>query len=387
MDAVNIKEELLMQTIPLLPELKTAPAVFAVGNEYQIMVPARNDLLLWVTVGEQTFYDHVGGIMRSAVPVHRVHVPMTLLDRAGAYTVHYKKMIDRTPYFPQSEEEVCATYPFRPVPTDAPIHIYHLADTHGNFEFPAAAGSYFGEDIDLLVLNGDIPNHSGDLENFDLIYTLAEAVTGGQRAVVFSRGNHDMRGIYAEKLIDYVPHSNGKSYFTFRVGSLWGIVLDCGEDKLESHEEYNYTNVSHVLRREQTAFIKDVIDCAELEYNAAGVAHRLVISHNPFTCRYPEPFNIEEELYGEWLRLLAAHVKPDLLLAGHTHKCEVKPEGGKLDAEGRIPVVVGSRPLREEKVRTGHLAAALILDEKGAEVRFTDHKGEVKGTHFIEKVR
>lgn len=376
-----------MQTIPLLPELKTAPAVFAVGNEYQIMVPARNNLLLWVTVGEQTFYDHVGGVMRSAVPVHRVHVPMTLLDRAGAYTVHYKKMIDRTPYFPTSEEEVSATYPFRPVPTDAPIRIYHLADTHGNFEFPAAAGSYFGEDVDLLVLNGDIPNHSGDLANFDLIYTLAEAVTGGQRTVVFSRGNHDMRGFYAERLPDYTPHDRGNSYFTFRVGSLWGIVLDCGEDKSDDHEAYHCTNVCRVLRREQTAFIKEVIDCADFEYRAEGITHRLVISHSPFTYRFEEPFNIEEDLYGEWTSLLATHIKPDFLLAGHTHGCEVKPTGGELDIEGKIPVVVASKPLREEKVRTGHLGAALILDEKGTEVRFTNEKGEVKATAFLEKVR
>lgn len=374
-----------MQTIPLLPELKTAPAVFAVGNEYQIMVPVKSDLLLWVSVGNEIFYDHVGGVMRSAVPVHRVSVPMALLDGEGAYTVHYRKIIERTPYFPTSEEEVCATYPFRPVPTGAPIHIYHLADTHGHFDLPAAAGAYFGDDLDLLILNGDIPNHSGDLANFDLIYQLCEALTAGQRATVFSRGNHDMRGLFAEKLVDYTPHVAGKSYFTFRVGSLWGMVLDAGEDKPESHEAYGFTNVCHVLRREQTAFIKGVIENADTEYAAKGVLHRMVVAHSPFTFKFKEPFNIEEDVYLEWTELLAAHVKPDLLLSGHTHRCEVREAGGELDKSGAIPVVVGSKLLREEKRLTHFSGAALVLDEAGVGVKFTDATGAVEATNHIKK--
>ncbi len=376
-----------MQAVSLLPEFKTAPAVFAVGDEYQIMVPVKSDLLFWVTVGEDTFYDHTGGVMRSAVPVHRVTVPMALLDRAGAYTVHYRKIVERKPYFPTSEDEVSATYPFRPVPTGAPIRIYHLADTHGHFDLPAAAGAYFGDELDLLVLNGDIPNHSGDLANFDLIYTLAEAITGGQRTVVFSRGNHDMRGFFAERLIDYTPHVAGKSYFTFRVGSLWGMVLDAGEDKPESHEAYSFTNVSHVMRREESAFIKDVIANADAEYAAEGVLHRMVVAHSPFTFKFKEPFDIEEDVYSEWTELLATHVKPDLLLSGHTHRCEVREAGGELDKSGSIPVVVGSKLLREEKQLVEFFGAALVLDDKGAEVRFTNEKGEVEAAHRIEKVR
>ena len=129
-----------MQTVQLLEEFKTAPAVFAVGNEYQIMVPVKSELLFWVTVGDQTFYDHINGIMRILVPVHTVHVPMELLDRVGEYTVHYRKIIGRKN---ESEDEVTATYPFYPIPTDRPVKIYHLADTHGNFPLPVAAAGYF----------------------------------------------------------------------------------------------------------------------------------------------------------------------------------------------------------------------------------------------------
>ena len=36
--------------VPLLPEFKTCPAVFAVGTDYQIMVPVKSDVLFWVTL-------------------------------------------------------------------------------------------------------------------------------------------------------------------------------------------------------------------------------------------------------------------------------------------------------------------------------------------------
>jgi len=153
-----------MKRTTLLPELVTAPAVFAVGESYQIMAPVKSDLLFWVTVGDRTYCDHSNGILRSATRMHRVTVPMPVLDAAGAYTVHYRKIIERKPYLPESEEEQAATYAFRPLPATGPIRIYHLADTHGNFMLPAAAGSYFGDRLDLLVLTHLDDDHYNGVE-------------------------------------------------------------------------------------------------------------------------------------------------------------------------------------------------------------------------------
>ena len=79
----------MKQTTPLLPEFKTCPAVFAIKNDYQIMVPVNSDLLFWVTVGDKKYYDHSNGIIRSSTRMHRVNVPMSELDKAGEYTVSY----------------------------------------------------------------------------------------------------------------------------------------------------------------------------------------------------------------------------------------------------------------------------------------------------------
>ena len=112
-----------------LPEyMLVAPTVYAIGDKYNIFVPFSDEVIMWVKVGEHTYYDHCNGILRSNTNMHKVELPMSVLDEAKEYTVHYIKMIDRRPYCPISEEERSITLPFRPVPTDGEIKIYHIAD-------------------------------------------------------------------------------------------------------------------------------------------------------------------------------------------------------------------------------------------------------------------
>ena len=291
-------------------------------------------------------------------------------------------MIDRRPYCPISEEERSITLPFRPVPTDGEIKIYHIADAHNMVEEPISAGSYFGDKIDLLVLNGDIPNHSGDIENFNAIYEIAAAITKGACPVVFARGNHDTRGIHAEDMPNFIPTINGKTYYTFRVGSIWGLILDCGEDKVDGHPEYGVTVCFHQFRLAETEFIKNVIKNAKDEYEAEGVKHKLVVCHLVFTNTYDPPFDIEQDIYGEWARLLREHIKPDLMLCGHEHHTGIYHKGCERDKKGQAcPVIIGSRPrfANPEKGRpAGFDGCALTLNEdKTATVVFNSHEGNI----------
>jgi len=363
---------------PLLPEFKTCPAVFAVGNEYQIMVPVKSPVLFFVEINGRKYYDHSNGIIRSDVSVHRVTVPMSELDKAGEYTVGYRKIIERKPYFSQVEEPVSATYKFRPVPTEGTIKIYHLSDTHGDNVATVAAGQYFGEDLDLLILNGDTLNDSGCVENFDIIFDLCAPIAGGERTCVFSRGNHDLRGICAEQIENYTPTNHGLSYYTIRVGAIWMILVDCAEDKPDSHEAYGYTNCCHEFRLEETEFIKDVIANADTEYNAPGVKYRLVVSHVPFTHVQPAPFDIEQELYAEWTRMIGENIKPHAMICGHLHTIEISFNGGRLDNGGGqfCPVIIASKPMGRGQYFIG---SAITLDEKMIDTKFTDNSKRVVG--------
>ncbi len=350
--------------------LKTTPAVFAVGKEYQIMVPVTDNSLFWVEIGDDSFYDESNGIMRSLCSTHRVRVPMSVLDREKKYTVCERKIVDRKPYFPITENTVKTEFEFYPIPNDN-IRIYHVADTHSRVDEPVRAAKTFGK-IDLLIMNGDIPDHSGEVKNFDTIYEIADKITHGQIPIVFARGNHDMRGYHAEEIAEHTPNHNGNTYYTFRLGSIWGLVLDCGEDKSDEHPEYGFTVACHQFRKRQTEFIKSVINNAESEYAAEGVEHKLVVVHNPFTHKLSEPFGIETEIFCEWAKLIRENISPELMLCGHLHRVTVFAVGGDMDNYGQAcPVVVGAA------VGNKHHAGGGLTFTKNSKVKieFCDSNG------------
>ena len=358
---------------------ESLPVVYAVGDEYQIFVPVTRPVAMWVRVGKEEYFDHSNGILRSDVTTHRMVIPMAPLDEAGEYTVCYRLVHERKPYFPELSEVYEYTCAFRAIRPDRPVHIYHLSDAHNRVDTPALAGEYFGEALDLLVLNGDIPNHAGDVSYFSAIHKIAARVSKGEIPVVFSRGNHDTRGFAAEKLAEHTPTQQGRSYYTFRLGPVWGIVLDCGEDKPDNHPEYGHTVCFEHFRREETKYIRDVIARATEEYAAEGVKYRLVICHIPFSFTPPEPFNIEIDTYTEWGRLLSEDIGAQLMLAGHHHKCFLSEVGSTYDHKGQpCPVVVASR--FEENLFVG---GAITLDGETCHVAFTDNYGMVHEQYRI----
>lgn len=359
--------------------LKTCPAVFAVGNHYQIMVEVQSESLMSVKIGDKTYYDESNGIMNSLSPIHRITVPMQVLEHAKEYTICIRPIIERKPYFTQTKDPLEFCFKFNPVPPNH-IRAYHISDAHNQIDNPVKAAETFGN-IDLLILNGDVIDHSGNPEKFANIYEICALLTKGTVPVIFSRGNHDMRGNFAEKFADYTPSNYKNTYYTFKLGSIWGMILDCGEDKDDTHSEYGFTVACHSFRERQTEFIKEVIDNAQKEYAASDVKTRLVIAHNPFTQQFKSPFNIETDIYREWASLLKKHIKPDLMICGHTHKYGINYVGSVNDCLGQpCPVVIGSEPQADRFIGCG-----FIINDEQIEVKFTDSLGNTLSRETLKK--
>ncbi len=359
-----------------IPEMfETHPAVFAVDREYQIMIPVKCEMLMWITVNGEAFYDHDNGVLRSMTDIHRIKIPAPVLDAAGGYTVNYRVVTDRKAYNPESEDTASIDYSFRPVKGER-IVLYHISDAHDDGIATVAAGKKFPYPIDALVLNGDIPNHSGDTVYFKTIYHIASELTAGEIPVLFSRGNHDMRGRYAERFSEYTPVHNGNSYYTFRLGALWGVILDCGEDKADTADAYGHTVCFSTTRKAQTAFLESIVRSAKSEYDAGDVKYRMVVSHIPFTYTPPPPCNIEIETYSRWAEILRNYVHPDLILSGHIHKSAIYEVGEERDNKGQpCPVIVGATVHKKVLPRT-FTGVGLIFDKNKLEVLFTDETGD-----------
>ncbi len=357
-------------------EFVTHPSVFAVENEYQIFVPVRSELLMWIEIGKESFYDHSNGVLRSDTPLHKMCVPMELLDTEKEYTVCYRKVIKRKAYFTETKDVVKVTYKFNPIEKGKAINIYHIADSHSRVKAAVDAALANEKKIDLLILNGDVAEDSSTIERIIGIYEISGNITKGEIPCVYSRGNHDMRGICSDRLAEFAPNRYGRTYYTFRLGDLWGMVLDCGEDKNDDQEEYGNTICCHAFRLEETRFIKETI--AKGEFLDNTIKYRMVVCHIPFTrINYngEGKFNIESELYSEWCRIIGEGVKPDLYLCGHVHVCTVVMPGDPMDNRGQTcPVIVGTRPCTFDE-KEGFTGTALILDNDKITVKFTDNVG------------
>lgn len=347
------------------------PTVCPVGRDYHIIVPTTCKMALSVLIDGEEYFNHSNGIVLTSCPIQQITVPAEKLDRARRYTLRVRRIIKRMPYHTMTRQPVEITYPFRPVEKTENIRLYQIADSHGVVEESVAAAKRYG-DIDLLILNGDIADSSESVKAITTMYRIASAVTGGEIPCVISRGNHDLRGAAAEHLAEYMPNRNGYSYYSFRTGCLWGLLVDCGEDKPDDHPEYGRMVCCSAFRREETAYIKQVVADKQNEYEAAGVKYRLVISHAPFAWTDHPPFDIEQELFAEWCRLLRTEVKPQLMLCGHIHSQKISLIGGELDHKGQpCPVLIGSEIDRRSDPPY-YAGLGLALQNGCAEVTFND---------------
>ena len=353
---------------------KVTPTVFAVGREYQIMIPVECECIMKVEIGGRVYCDAVNGIMRSRCLVHKVTVPMEVLDQAGAYTVHLQRVLDRKHKFALMGECESKEFVFLPV-GGKKIRAYHIADNHGLVEEALNAANNYGE-IDFLILNGDLANNFSEESAVWKVYELISAITGGNIPVVMVRGNHDARGKYAELYAEYFPTRAGETYYTFRLGNIWGLALDCGEDKEDDHPEYTGLVCCHDFRLKETEYIRKVILEAEKEYEADGAEHRVVICHVPFTAYGEGIFDIERDIYGEWVKLLREEIKPQIVVSGHEHVWEIYETGGEKDSYGQCcPTLVGSA-LKRTEGNAYFAGAGLEMSKEGIEVTFTDCLGE-----------
>lgn len=350
--------------------LKFDPAVFAVGNCYQIITTTKSTAFISIKIDDEIFVDDSNGILCSAINTHNIEVPMETLNKAKHYTVIEREIIKRKAYFSETKDEVCYEYDFKPVPENNP-KCYHIADAHNEKKLTVKAAKAYG-DIDFLILNGDVPEDSGKVKNFDTIFKIIADITHGNIPTVFARGNHDLRGKCAELFAQYAPRQNGKTYYSFTLGSIWGLCLDCGEDKLDANPEYGHTVACHQFRLKETEYIKKIIKDNKNEYNNESIKTKLIIVHVPFTHRDVPPFDIEEDIYREWAKLLREEIKPDLMICGHTHKKAIYPVGCDYDDYGQpCTIVVGA----ETKRSNFFIGAGFEFIGKKCKITFTDDKG------------
>ncbi len=134
------------------------------------------------------------------------------------------------------------------------------------------------KNIDFLLLNGDMVNNMRSRAEFfrSFLDVVADFSKGGT-AVFSARGNHETRGVHSLAYLDYFPTSTGCTYYSFRMGPAYFVVMDSGEDKPDSDVEYYDRADFDAFRARQAAWLDGVVDSAE--FKKAPV--KILISHIP----------------------------------------------------------------------------------------------------------
>lgn len=349
------------------------PAVYVVGDRYEIMFKTQKAGAAWVLIDGVRYTDNFGGVVRSSHTTHKIYVKQEILDRAKKYTVVLALIPERPAYYPKTVEYFEKEYSFRPLP-EGDINVYMLADTHSHVDEPAEAAEYFGEGgLDLLIMGGDNGNTADDEESVLTMAKIAAKVGKGEIPVIFMRGNHDNRGAFAEFLSEYASTDGGRPYFTIKIGRIWGIVLDAGEDKLDSNIAYGDIADYTEFRREQLDFINSSNPDGEVN---------LVLCHVPFAS-FDTPFN---DIFAEWTEALNRK-GIDLMLAGHRHELYMFGAGESRinDTVANFPVAVGSKI--NKHVSGTYVGSAIVIGKDKITIRYTDAGHNVLAEHTVEIVR
>ncbi|MBQ7237057.1 MAG: metallophosphoesterase [Clostridia bacterium] len=371
--------------------LKFKPCVFVVDDEYEILVVANKNAILAVEIAGEEYDEDNSGVLSSEKDYARIRVPQDVLNAEKSYTVVYREAIDRKGYFSEIGERQKETFEFKPLTKTKDIHIYHIGDVHYGYDFAKLTANYFGDDTDLFIFNGDI----GEVEtvkNYHETIEYVSEVTEGKIPAIFTRGNHDARGKLAERYTDYFPSNGKKTYYTFSIGCLNGVVLDCGEDKKDDHYDKNYpmpwvyngVNKFSKFRKKQAEWLKNL----ELENDGKitfAISHICPVLT---TKKHGSCFDIERETYGEWAKELE-RLGIKFMVTAHKHHCFIADKDFEFNTQPHTyPVIVGSRLYRERYVRRegdahsrvvvdNFYGAAITVNPGKIEVKFTDQNHDI----------
>ncbi len=293
-------------------EIYNYPAVFEYGGDsYCVMwetAKKGTGYVKYTYEGEEKIiWDEELGVIRTDDVIHRVFVPKDEL-RGNDYIVG-----SRYVYFKYSkaaikgrtvESEVCH---FRGDEKEDDLNIMFLPDIHGYNDRARTAAEKTGVDPDLLIIPGDVESRMENKKDFsDTLLSNAAVITKGTIPVVYIRGNHESRGEFAAQLMKYLPTYKSEPYFTFEFGPLSAVMLDTGEDKDDSHEDYNGLINFKDFREKEFEWIKS------LKAEDFTGEYKIVFAHIPGL----------QDFWGENWTQPFVDLGFELCIGGHLHTCK-----------------------------------------------------------------
>lgn len=206
-----------------------------------------------------------------------------------------------------------------------------LNDIHGKADYMTRlCKSVDFSKLGFVAFNGDMSSsvESGE-QLFKAYLDASVSLFATGIPILFTRGNHETRGVFADSLGDYFPGQDGRFYGIYRYGDVCILLLDCGEDKTDDHAEYNGLADYDAYRIEECEWLKKAVRSDEF----LSASARIVLLHIPPMAEAWHGSVHLNELFVPVLNEAGI----DLMLCGHDHAYSFRPAG---EQGTRFPIVV-----------------------------------------------
>lgn len=166
--------------------------------------------------------------------------------------------------------------------------------------------------LDFVLLNGDMSNRIRSQKHImDAYLDTCVSMFATDVPLFFNRGNHELRGEFADYLNRYFPTNNGKYYRLQHVAGVDFLFIDSGEDKSDADLEYCGIVECDQYREEQERWLRSM-----QEEKKIGKYPIVVFSHMPPTLKnWHGPLHMQETLTPELNKMNVS-----VMLSGHLHR-------------------------------------------------------------------
>lgn len=335
-----------------------SPAVFApTPSSLTITITLREAAFAWIEYGETAKL----GLRDASDPYgfvpHDTRVlKIRLLGLKPGTRYHWRAVVKPLKGGKESRTRIFTSKTIDPAAAETRFSVWN--DTHDQAPVIQKLHSLRSADDDFLLWNGDLSNNVNNAALLPGLYVSPKGVNLSEGPpILLTRGNHDVRGLWANKMTDYVDFPTERPFYAFRSGPMAAIALDTGEDKPDSHPSFKGVAAFEPLIREQAAWLEKIIRHPALR----SAPYRVVFCHIPLRWTDEVPADYDNKGWDHVsLRGRAAwhdslvRWGTQVIISGHNHKLTWLP------ADKKFPyaqLLGGGRSLSTATVIRGHASA------------------------------
>ena len=268
----------------------------------------------------QRYYDVLAGRKVLTDSVHRVRIEGLKPDTKYRYRVFTQEVAEwRYDDWVTLGKTACTDvwrgkpYEFKTFPAKPrEVTFLVLNDIHERAQFMKdLCKNVDFKKLDFVLLNGDMSNRLRNQQHMMEAYLdTCVRMFATHTPLFFNRGNHELRGQFADYLYRYFPTNNGKYYRLQHVAGIDFLFIDTGEDKPDEDIEYSGIVNYDQYREEEARWLRGLRESKQV-----GKHPLIVFSHIPPTLqKWHGPYHLQKTLMPELNKMNVS-----VMLSAHLH--------------------------------------------------------------------